>query len=369
MAVRPLLSAVIIVRDEAEFLTTCLTSIQDVCDEIVVVDTGSADGSRDVAQSFGAVLGEFPWNDSFADARNVSLDMATGEWILYIDADEQLVDLDVEAARAELTRRTDAVALRVLFRQRPHFSPYREFRLWRHRDDIRFFGRIHETMVPDIRRVSQLEHLVIDVSETFSICHYGYEGDQTRKHLRNLPLLEKRVEEYPNRCYLWNHLGSVRKALGDTQGALAAWMTGIDLIRRRGIDDASDVLLYSSLMKHLFERGDDVSAIVAEARAIVPWFLMTDWYDGVWLQRLGRHLEAIERFQYLIDQGPDPESGYIAYDNRLFTDLPRAAIGSSLYELGEHGKSLAAYRSAAQFQPENLEYRTKVIALQAITGQ
>lgn len=368
MRSRPLLSAAIIVRDEADFLRQCLTSIRDVCDEIVVVDTGSVDDSREVARSFEAVLGEFPWNDSFADARNVSLEMATGEWILYIDADEQLVDLDVEAARAELETRTDAVALRTLFRSRPHYSPYREFRVWRHRDDIRFFGRIHETVVPDIRRVSHEKSLVIDTSQTLSICHYGYEGDQTRKHLRNLPLLERRVIEYPNRCYLWHHLGSVRNALGDEMGALDAWMTGLALIRQRGIDDMSDSLLYSSIVKYHLERGSDISDLIAEMRSVVPWFLMTDWYEGVSLQKLGRHEEAIERYQYLIAKGPDLESTYIAYDNRMFTDLAWSAIGSSLYELGRFEDALQAYRTATFHQPENLEYRTKVIALQAITG-
>lgn len=366
---RPLLSAAIIVRDEADFLRQCLTSIRDVCDEIVVVDTGSVDDSRDVARSFGAVLGEFPWNDSFADARNVSLDMATGEWILYIDADEQLVDLDVAAARAELERRTDAVALRALFRSRPQYSPYREFRVWRHRDDIRFFGRIHETVVPDIRRVGQEHDLVIDVSDTLSICHYGYEGDQTRKHLRNLPLLERRVVEYPNRCYLWHHLGSVRAALGDDVGALDAWMTGLALIRSRGIDDMSDSLLYSSVVNYHLYRDGNITDLIAEMRAVVPWFLMTDWYEGINLQRLRRHDEAIERFEYLIATGPDLESTYIAYDNRMFTDLAWSAIGSSLYDLGRFGDSLHAYRMAASHQPESLEYRTKVIALEAITGR
>lgn len=368
MNARPLLSAAIIVRDEADFLRQCLTSIRGVCDEIVVVDTGSSDDSREVARSFGAVLGEFPWNDSFADARNVSLEMATGEWILYIDADEQLVDLDVDAARAELRDRTDAVALRVLFRYRPHYSPFREFRLWRHRDGIRFSGRIHEIVVPPIRRVAAQENLCIDVAANFSICHYGYEGDQTRKHLRNLPLLEKRIVEFPDRCFLWNHLGTVREALGDVEGAVAAWTSGLDLIRRRGIDDVSDVMLYGSLAYHRMGKGEDISDLVAEMRAVAPWFLMIDWLDGLNLQRLGRHHEVIERMNMLVDRGPDKEDVYIGFDNRLFTDYPWSVIATSYYELGDYRRALDAYRAAAEFQPEDVEYRTKIVALQAIIG-
>jgi len=115
VSARPLLSAAIIVRDEAEFLHACLSSIKGVCDQIVVVDTGSTDDTVDVARGFGADIGFHEWNNDFAAARNASLEMATGEWILYIDADEQLVELDVDSARAELRDRTDAVALRVRF--------------------------------------------------------------------------------------------------------------------------------------------------------------------------------------------------------------------------------------------------------------
>ena len=69
-------------------------SIRPVCDEIVVVDTGSTDDTVAVAESFGAVVAHRPWDDDFAAARNRALDLATGEWILYIDADEQLEDLE-----------------------------------------------------------------------------------------------------------------------------------------------------------------------------------------------------------------------------------------------------------------------------------
>ena len=88
----PLLSAVLIARDEAEFLGGCLESLSGIVDEVVVVDTGSVDETPDIARRFGAVVVHHPWREDFAEARNVSLDRATGRWILYIDADERLVD-------------------------------------------------------------------------------------------------------------------------------------------------------------------------------------------------------------------------------------------------------------------------------------
>lgn len=86
-AVRPTVSAVMIVKD-AQTLARCLTSLQGWVDEIVVVDTGSTDGTVAVAESFGATIGHFAWVDDFSAARNHALSLATSEWVLVIDADE-----------------------------------------------------------------------------------------------------------------------------------------------------------------------------------------------------------------------------------------------------------------------------------------
>ena len=80
-----------IVRDEASLLSECLASIQNVAQQIVVVDTGSNDDTVAIAKSFGAEVHHFEWIDDFAAARNESLRFATGDWILWLDADERLM--------------------------------------------------------------------------------------------------------------------------------------------------------------------------------------------------------------------------------------------------------------------------------------
>src|SRR5438128_12374273 len=86
----PLLSACLIVKNEERFLAQCLSSLENVVDEVVVVDTGSTDSTKSIALKFGARLFDFPWNGSFSAARNKSLKLARGQWILYINADESL---------------------------------------------------------------------------------------------------------------------------------------------------------------------------------------------------------------------------------------------------------------------------------------
>src|SRR6185295_13878108 len=71
-------------------LSECLKSVVDLVDEIIVVDTGSTDRTKDIAREHGAKVFEFPWVDNFAAARNESLRYATGQWVFWLDADDRL---------------------------------------------------------------------------------------------------------------------------------------------------------------------------------------------------------------------------------------------------------------------------------------
>src|SRR6202042_930105 len=99
------LSLCMIVRDEEQMLPRCLAAVASAVDEIVIVDTGSTDATVEIARSFGAKVIEFPWTGSFSEARNVSFEAATGDWVMYLDADEVLVTEDIEQLRS-LTGRT-----------------------------------------------------------------------------------------------------------------------------------------------------------------------------------------------------------------------------------------------------------------------
>ena len=90
------LSLCMIVKNEEKHLVKCLKSVRDVVDEMIIVDTGSTDKTQDIAKVFGAKLFDFPWTGDFSAARNESLQYASGEWILVLDADEAISELDFE---------------------------------------------------------------------------------------------------------------------------------------------------------------------------------------------------------------------------------------------------------------------------------
>jgi O-antigen biosynthesis protein len=85
-----------IVKNEEKYLEQCLNSVKDLVDEMIVVDTGSMDKTKEIAVKFGAKVFDFEWCDDFSAARNESLKHATGDWILVLDADEVISERDVE---------------------------------------------------------------------------------------------------------------------------------------------------------------------------------------------------------------------------------------------------------------------------------
>ena len=99
---QPLLTVAMMVKDEEGFLEDALVSAQPWADEIVVVDTGSTDRTVEIARRHGAKVSHFQWCDSFAAARNTTLERSTGRWILVLDADELLEGEDPARLRRHL---------------------------------------------------------------------------------------------------------------------------------------------------------------------------------------------------------------------------------------------------------------------------
>lgn len=148
------ISLCMIVKNEEEVLARCLDSVRSLVDEIVIVDTGSTDRTREIAARYTDRLYSFPWNDDFAAARNFSLSKATMEYCMWLDADDVLFPCDQIAFRAlksRLTFDTDVVMLKYHtgFDEdgSPTFSYYRE-RILKNSPDYRFTGAVHEVVPP-----------------------------------------------------------------------------------------------------------------------------------------------------------------------------------------------------------------------------
>lgn len=84
------LSICMIVKNEEKNIARCLESIKEIADEIIIVDTGSSDKTIDICKNYSVKLINYEWNNDFSEARNVSLQHATKDYILFLDADEEI---------------------------------------------------------------------------------------------------------------------------------------------------------------------------------------------------------------------------------------------------------------------------------------
>jgi glycosyltransferase involved in cell wall biosynthesis len=212
-----------IVRNEEHHLPDCLRSVAGLFDEIMIVDTGSNDGTRAVAESFGARVFDFPWPDSFGASRNESLRHARGKWILWLDADDRLDEENrrkLQEVLANLGDELDAYAMKVrsvLDSQRSTFRLLDQVRLFRNLPSIRWDYRIHEQILPAVNRaggVVRWADVIID--------HVGYvdASARRRKLERNLHLLELDYAARSDDGFTLFNLGWTMLDLGKTEEAL-----------------------------------------------------------------------------------------------------------------------------------------------------
>jgi tetratricopeptide (TPR) repeat protein len=191
------ISLCMIVKDEEDCLARCLESVKDVVDEIIVVDTGSTDNTVEIAKKFGAKVFHHPWEGDFSKARNYSIGYATCDWVLYLDADEELFAED-KLKLKEVTKEKDCNGVSFLiynkvYGQRQGFLYYT--RMWRNRIGAYFEGIVHNQLVlPGSALKSDIR-----------VMHYGYaledQEKMEKKQKRSKELLKKQIEEDPDNVF------------------------------------------------------------------------------------------------------------------------------------------------------------------------
>jgi Flp pilus assembly protein TadD len=213
-APEPGISLCMIVRNEEHTLRACLESARDVCDDIVVVDTGSTDATVAIAETAGARVHHHPWEGSFSAARNHALRYARRAWILQLDADETLPPVTRRDLRPVLeTAGANAASFLLRNPVKGGAVAHRAVRAFHNAPGVRYEGIVHNVVrVPDVRCVHT--RLVID--------HHGYAVDAAAmdaKFRRSRPLLERQIAERPDDPYAHLNLAKLCAAAGDFAGA------------------------------------------------------------------------------------------------------------------------------------------------------
>ena len=164
----PTLSLCMIVKDEEKFLPTCLESVKDHVDEIIIVDTGSTDRTVEVATKYNAKIYYHPWENSFSKARNYSLNYATCDWVLILDADEELEKEDACKLREVIKdNEVNVINLPVFYKPKggKNLSVSSSERIFKNYQGIHYEGIVHNKLI-----YIQVSEENVDIR----LYHYGY---------------------------------------------------------------------------------------------------------------------------------------------------------------------------------------------------
>ena len=188
------ISACTIAKNEALNIGKSIDSYKDYVDEILIVDTGSIDETVEIAKSKGAKVLNFEWKNDFAAAKNFALDNVSGDWILFLDADEWFDGDTAKNIKTSIERAIslnyDSVACKLInfFTENEIMETVSTIRIFKHADHIRFYRAIHEALF-DMNKNVALPGLY---SENLVINHSGYMKDLLdKKAKRNKILLDK----------------------------------------------------------------------------------------------------------------------------------------------------------------------------------
>lgn len=300
------LSLCLITKDEEKNIARCINSVKDIVDEIVVVDTGSKDKTVEIAESFGAKIIHAKWEDDFSKARNIAIENAKSDWILFLDADEEIAKEDVGKIRPLLNDDTvEAYILKFVNYGGTNVSNgmteiHYNFRIFRNNGKLKYIYPIHE----NLRNVKD-NRVPVFKNADVTILHYGYLNEtriEKKKTERYINILLKYLMDHPNDKFQHGNLAVEYFNTGDYHKALKHL-----LIATKGMDvnsyAATRLLRYLISTYTALKDYDTALKIINDAKAYyadVPDF---KFLEGMIYIDQKRYNKAIELFKECLSMG------------------------------------------------------------------
>lgn len=344
------ISACVIVKDEARNLPRWLAGMRQIADEILVIDTGSTDRTAELARGAGAKVYTYTWNDDFAAARNFALSKVTGDWVLFLDADEYFSGESLPLVRKAIERvqgqrnvlgfacrvvNIDPAAGNRVLNDGMHI------RVFRHLPQLRYAGRVHE----ELRYTGSIADPTMRIMDGVTIYHTGYApAVQQEKARRNLRILQEKEGEgkgEPSDAFY----------LADCYYALADYPHAAEQARRAIALDTPlpgrETRPYAILLDAMNQMGEGLHAIgqvVDEAERRYPYVPSFRAAFGLYAYARGERELARENLQEslaLYREFQAHRGGETAnYPDEMPAILPR--VRRALAELGQDGDAASA---------------------------
>ncbi|MCK5492608.1 MAG: tetratricopeptide repeat protein, partial [Candidatus Omnitrophica bacterium] len=274
-------SLCMIVKNEEKHLARCLNSVKSIVDEMIVVDTGSTDMTKDIAKVFGAKVYDFKWNDDFSEARNFSISKASGKWNLIMDADETISFLDyynfkkiIEKSKPfayQFTTRNYTLLFNMLGwnandekyineNAGAGWTPSDKVRLLSNKPGILFEYPIHELIEPSLKKAGiEVEKCKIpihhygklnqeksdDKEEIYyqigrkkldemgdnevALCELAIQAETLGKHEESIELWERLIKIQPETVLAFVNMGTAYAKLGKYERAVSAASKALEI--------------------------------------------------------------------------------------------------------------------------------------------
>lgn len=361
----PAISLCMIVKDEERRIGRCLDSVRASVDEIVVVDTGSSDGTKRICLDAGATVYDLPWAGDFASARNFSLEKASGDWILWMDADEELSADDPNALKTLVEHRADPLVpiwLVHLYGEEPPDDDrsYRStgFRLIRNGVGLSFAGRIHETL--DVSRLSRTMRL--NPPRSLFIRHYGYmDSGYTEKADRNLIALQRWKGTDADEPWIDYHMAAEYHRHGDQAKALETINASLIGFLNKGVLPPALAYKLKYEILTFSQEFDAAYASIDKAIALYPDYVDLHFYKGVALYEKGLFEGAASAFLHCLMLGEYYPQYLVMRGTGSFMALYR--LGLCYERLNLLDQALEAYRQAISLYPDYGEAKARQRAI------
>lgn len=219
------ISACLIAKNEAENIGHCLENIYKIVDQIVVVDTGSTDKTVEIATSYGAEIYHYKWNADFAAAKNTALDKATGDWIIFLDADEYFsrqTVMNVPKVIGKYDKNCDGFMTQMVNidvdQDDKILDQFFTTRIFRNDPNMRFVGTVHEQVQNKTGRRNMWFRIE---PEEIQLIHTGYSSKRILKKCeRNLALLLEQLKNNSKDVNLYRYLADTYYGLSDYDKAI-----------------------------------------------------------------------------------------------------------------------------------------------------
>ena len=333
------ISLCMIVKDEEEVLGRCLESVAEAVDEMIIVDTGSRDSTKEIAASFGAKIYDFPWIDDFSAARNFSFEKAEMDYILWLDADDILPEeslIKLLELKKALPRDTDLVMMEYRMGEGPDALCFYRERLLRRGSGFRWEGAVHEVIAPKGKILYS----------PIAICH---KKEKIKDAERNLRIYERKIAEgckfTPREQYYY-----ARELMDHGRFSEAEVAFESALLQELWTEDRLEAINLLARCKR--EQGDLDGALDTLLKALAVGEPRGEFCCALGDLFLMREEPATAAFWYqLALERPAPLGGFIQRDR--YGLYPALQLCLCAWQRGEREEAEAWNEKAAEFAPKD----------------